>query len=154
MGRRILIWGLRFVAALLVMVLLGSILQSLFVQQAWSVAAGQAAGTGPVDIPMDHRLGWIAHDLVGLQPLYGVLTAIALLVAFIAAELVSRLIGLRVVVFAVAGAVAIYILFMALKMNLGTVGVFGARGTMGIAAQMAAGLIAGASFAVLTRRRA
>ena len=141
-----------FVAALVVMVLLGSIAHSLFVQDAWSTAVAAAEGT-PGDIPMDHRLAWIAHDLVGLEPLYGVLTAIALLIAFLVAGLVARFTGLRPIVFTVAGAVAIYVLFWALKTNLGTVGVFGARGTMGLAAQILAGAVAGLSFALLTRPR-
>jgi len=152
MWSTLFVWATRFLAALVVMILVGSVAQSLFVQQAWSEAAAQAYGA-PVELPMDHRLGWIAHDLVGLQPLYGILTAIALLVAFIAAGLVSRFTGMREIVFAVAGAAAIYVLFWALKDNLGTVGIFGARGTWGLVAQMFAGLLAGLSFAVLTRAR-
>jgi len=142
-----------FVAALVVMVLLGSIAHSLFIQEAWSSSVAAAEGA-PGEIPMDHRLAWIAHDLVGLEPLYGVLTAVALLGAFLAAGLVARFTGLRWIVFAVAGAVAIYVLFWALKTNLGTVGVFGARGEMGLAAQIFAGALAGLSFALLTRPRA
>lgn len=140
-----------FAAALAVMVVLGSIAHSLFVQEAWSMAAGQFQGSGPAALPIGDRVSWIAHDLIGLQPLYGVLTAGALFVAFIAAGLLARFTGLRTIVFAVAGAAAIFVLFTALKMNLGTVGVFGARGMMGLGAQMAAGLLAGVLFAMLTR---
>lgn len=142
-----------FVAALVVMVLLGSIAHSLFVQDAWSSAVAAAEGA-PGELSMDHRLQWIAHDLVGLEPLYGALTAVALLGAFLAAGLFARFTGLRPIVFTVAGAVAIFVLFWALKANLGTVGVFGARGSFGLAAQMLAGAIAGLSFALLTRPRA
>jgi hypothetical protein len=38
-------------------------------------------------------------------------------------------------------------------MSVGTVGVFGARGTLGLGLQMSAGLIAGALFALLTTPR-
>lgn len=146
-------WSIGFVVALAAMVVLGSIAQSYFVQEAWSAAAGQAEGAGPVALSAIERLNWIGHDLIGLQPLYGVICAVALLIAFLAATLLSRFTGLRAIVFPVAGALAIFVLFTLLKMNLGTVGVFGARGEMGLGAQMLAGLIAGVLFATLTRHR-
>lgn len=142
-----------FVVAALVMVVLGSFAHSLFVQDAWSQAAAQIEGTDPVAIPVADRVSWILHDLVGLEPLYGGLTGVALLIAFLAAGLLARFTGLRPIVFAVAGAVAIFVLFTIMKMQLGTVGVFGARGPMGLGAQMAVGLLAGLTFALLTRPR-
>ena len=99
---------------------------------------------------MGERISWITHDLVGLQPLYGGLIAVALLVAFLASGLLARYTGLRTIVFAVAGAIAMFTMFTIMRMELGTVGVFGARGTMGLAVQMAAGLIAGLVFAIIT----
>jgi hypothetical protein len=138
------------------MVVLGSAAHSYFVQEAWSTAAGLANSAGPVAIPLAERVSWTVHDLFGMlttPPPYGAITTIALLIAFLVAGLVARFTGLRVIVFAVAGAVAIFVMFTALKMSLGTVGIFGARGTMGLAAQMACGLIAGAVFALLTRPR-
>lgn len=147
MGRR----TVAYFAAVAVMVLLGSLSHSLFVQYAWSTAAGMGVQAGPVAIAMGDRVNWILHDLVGLQPLFGALAGAALLIAFLAAGLLARFTGLRSLVFAVAGAAAIFSLFTVMKMQLGTVGVFGARGTMGLGAQMAAGLLAGLLFARLTR---
>ena len=144
-------WIIGFVVALAAMVVLGSIAHSVFVQEAWSMAAGQAEGAGPVALPMAERINWIGHDLIGLEPLYGALTGVALLIAFAAGSLLSRFTGLRWIVFPVSGAVAIFVLFTVMKMQLGTVGVFGARGEMGLGAQMLAGLLAGALFAALTR---
>lgn len=141
-----------FVVALLVMVVAGSASHSLFVQNAWSDSVAMAEGT-PGALPTGERLSWIAHDLVGLEPLYGALTGVALLIAFLVAGLVARYTGLRTIVFAVAGAVAIFVLFTVMKMQLGTVGVFGARGLHGLGAQMAIGLIAGLLFAFLSRPR-
>ena len=145
-------WLIALVVAVVVMVVLGSAAHSLMVQQAWSdaVLAGEGA---PATLPMADRVSWMLHDLVGLQPLYGGLVAVALFVAFLAGTLVARFTGLRPIVFAVAGAVAIFVLFTVLKMALGTVGVFGARGTMGLGLQIAAGLIAGLVFAALSRPR-
>lgn len=135
-----------FVLALACAVVLGSLAHSVMVQQAWLEAGGSA-----VTLPLADRLGWIAHDLVGLQPLYGGLVGIALVVAFLAAGLVTRFTGLRTIVFAVAGAVALFTMFTVMKMQLGTVGVFGARGQLGLAAQMFAGGLAGLVFAFLSR---
>lgn len=140
---------LAFISAVLIMAVLGSVAHSLFVQQAWIDSAGAAA-----QLSVNERLGWIAHDVVGLQPLFGALAAVALLVAFLVSGLVARYTGLRTIVFAVAGAVAIFVLFTTMKSVLGTVGVFGARGAMGLGAQMFAGLLAGLVFAMMTRPQA
>jgi hypothetical protein len=66
------------------------------------------------------------------------------------AGVLARLSGFRVIVFGAAGALALFVLFTALKLVLGTVGIFGARGAIGLAAQMAVGLFAGVVFAKLT----
>jgi hypothetical protein len=134
-----------YVSAVLITTILGSVAHSLFIQQAWIRAAGADA-----QIPTGERISWITHDLVGLQPLYGGLIAVALFIAFLASGLLARYTGLRTIVFAVAGAIAMFTMFTIMRMELGTVGVFGARGAMGLAAQMAAGLIAGLVFAVMT----
>jgi hypothetical protein len=139
-----------FLVATAAMIVMGSLAHSIFVQNEWAMAAGLADGTAPASLPMTDRINWIGHDLIGLQPIYGVVCAIALFVAFLAAGLVARVTGLRPVVFAVAGAAAIFVLFASLKFAFGTVGVFGARGDMGLGAQMLAGLLAGLLFAILT----
>ena len=141
-----------FVLAAALMVAAGSAAQSFFVQEAWSMAAGQADGTAALAaIPFADRLSWAAHDLGGMIRPYGALTSIALLVALPLAGAVSKYTGFRSIVFGVAGALAIFTLFTTLRMTLGTVGIFGARGTAGLAAQMAVGLAAGVLFAQLTR---
>ena len=140
-----------FVVAAAVMVVLGSAAHSLLVQQAWSLAAGQAGGTVPAAIPFADRIFWAAHDLGGMILPYSAVTSIALLIAFLIAGALARLSGFRVALFGVAGALALFVLFKALKVMLGTVGIFGARGAIGLAAQMAVGLIAGVLFAKLTQ---
>lgn len=141
-----------FVVALLVMVVLGTAANSYMVQQAWSSAALEGQGAAGV-LSTGERLSWFLHDLVGMQPLFGGLVGVALLVAFTAGALMARFTGLRWIVLPVAGAVAIFVLFTALKMALGTVGVFGARGTTGLGLQMIAGLISGFVFEYLSRPR-
>jgi hypothetical protein len=139
-----------FVVAAAAMVLLGSVAQSYLVQRAWSSAAGLADGTAPLAIPFTDRITWVGHDLVGIFPLYCPVTAIALLVAFLIAGALARFTGLRSIVFALAGALALFTLFTTLRTTLGTVGIFGARGPAGFAAQMAVGALAGLLFAKLT----
>ena len=140
-----------FVVAAVAMVLLGSAAHSYFVQRAWSGAAGHAHGTAPVAIPFADRISWVAHDLLGMFVLYCAVTSIALFVAFVIAGGLARFTGFRVLLFGVAGALAIFVLFTVMKSLLGTVGIFGARGPAGLAAQMAVGALAGVLFARLTR---
>jgi hypothetical protein len=141
-----------FVVAVAVMVVLGSAAHSLLVQHAWSIAAGHAGAASPAAIPLADRISWAAHDLAGMIGPYAALTSIALLIAFLTAGLVVRFSGRRIMVFGLAGAMALFTLFTVLKMALGTVGIFGARGAIGLAAQMAVGLVAGVLFAKLTGR--
>jgi hypothetical protein len=147
-----------FLIAALVMAVLGTAMHSLFVQEAWLAAAAQANTGAPVALSIGDRLAWIGHDIVSMEvgtapnaPPYGVLTSVGLLIALLAAGLVARFTGLRLIVFAVAGAVAMFVLFTALKMTVGTVGVFGARGVFGLGAQMLVGAIAGFAYARLTQ---
>jgi hypothetical protein len=151
------IWMLRrmiaFVLAAAAMVLLGSAAHSYFVQRAWSVAAGDAQGTTAAAIPFADRISWAAHDLLGMILPYGAVTSIALLVAFLIAGALARISGFRVIVFGVAGALALLVLFTIMKKVLGTVGIFGARGAAGLAAQMTIGALAGVLFARFTTLR-
>jgi hypothetical protein len=77
-------------------------------------------------------------------------TSIALLIAFLIAGLLARFTGSRSFIYGLAGALALFTLFTTLKVVLGTVGIFGARGPAGLAAQMAVGAVAGLLFARLT----
>ena len=142
-----------FVIAAALMALLGAVAHSWFVQQAWIDAAAMSASSPQAQLTLQERLSWMADDIVGMQPLYSALTSVALLLAFLAAHVVARVTGLRTIVFSVAGAVAIFVMFTLMKETLGTIGVFGARGTSGLAAQSLAGLLAGLIFAMLTRSR-
>jgi hypothetical protein len=150
-------WMLRrvvaFVVAAVVMLLLGSAAHSYFVQRAWSIAAGHAAGTAPAAIPFTERISWAAHDLVGMFLPYCAVTSIALLVAFLIAGALARFTGFRMFVFGLGGALALFALFTILRSVLGTVGIFGVRGPAGLATQMAVGAVAGVLFARLTRSR-
>jgi hypothetical protein len=147
---------LAFALAMAIMVILGSAAHSLFVQQAWITAAAQSVAASGSEqfaatIAAGERIDWVLHDLVGLQPLYGALVAIALLLGLLIAGAVARITGGRLAVFAIAGASCIFAMFTILKLTLGTVGVFGARGAAGLGVQMVVGLLAALLFAAVTR---
>ena len=84
---------------------------------------------------------------------YCALASVALFVAFMIAGGLARLTGFRILVFGLAGAIALFVMFTIMRSVLGTVGIFGARGPAGLGAQMAVGAIAGVLFARLTTRR-
>jgi hypothetical protein len=142
-----------FVVAACAMVLLGSAAHSYFVQRAWSGAAGHADGTAPAAIPFADRITWAAHDLVGMIVPYSAVTSIALFIAFLIAGALARFTGSRVIVFGLGGGLALFVLFTIMRNVLGTVGIFGARGPAGLAAQMVVGAVAGVLFARLTAPR-
>jgi len=142
--------GGAFVIAVALMAFLGSLAQTWRVQQAWSLAAGAAGGGAAVPIPLRERLDWFRHDLVGLALPYGVLGSIALLTGFLVAAYVVRRTGHPSAVFAAAGGAAILSLFELLRAVLGTFLMFGARGAVGLALQVGAGVLAGLIFARLT----
>ena len=137
-----------FIAAAIVLTLLATVFQSLFVLAALTgVGARISAGEGAQ---------MIFADLTGLGPLYGAFIVIALLVAFLSAALVIRITRLpRALVFAGAGLVAMAVMLLAMEqVFFGIQMIAGARTLSGFAAQMAAGLIAGYVFAALTPARA
>ena len=84
---------------------------------------------------------------------YAAVTSIALFIAFLIAGALARFIGFRAIVFGLGGALALFVLFTIMRNVLGTVGIFGARGPYGLAAQMAVGAVAGVLFARLTSPR-
>jgi hypothetical protein len=142
-----------FVVAATVLVVSGSFMQSYLVQQAWSIAAGQADGGPPAALALSARIGWAGHDFAGIFVRYGALTAGTLLVALLAAGALARVTGRRVIVFGITSALGILTLFTAVRILLGTVGIFGVRGTTGLATQMVIAFGAGMVFAQLTRSR-
>ncbi len=145
-----------FAIAVMVAITLASVASSLFAQEGWSIAAGQANGDGPAVIALPERISWILHDLVGMEtnPLpFGAAILGALLIGFSTASLISRFVGMRTLSYALAGAVAIFVMYAAVKYTQSTVGVSGARTALGMAVQMSTGLIAGLVFALISRPR-
>ncbi len=148
-----------WLVAVIVCVVVGGALLAYFDQQGFLTAAG-----GRETLSIADRLTWFGNTLYGLIfingtglgiGIYPVLVAIALLAGLgVAAIFVWLVPGLRFWWYAGAGAVAMVVMLVALHMAQGMMVVPGARTTAGLLAQGVAGLIAGAVFAVMSKRRA
>lgn len=148
-----------WVLAVIVAVVVGIAALAYFDQQSFLSAAGPSE-----TLSLGERLAWFGRDLYGLIVingtglgfgLYPVLVAIAMLIGLSVAGAIVRLTGggLRFWWYAGAGAVAMVTIFIALKMALGMMVVPGARTAAGLAAQGFAGFVAGAVFALASRKR-
>ena len=103
---------------------------------------------GPLD-----RLSLTIDDWVGLLPTYGVIIAVALLIAFsIAGLILKKLPNRRFVLFLLAGATAFAVVLLAMQPIMNITIIAGAR-EAGFYAQVLAGAIGGALFARITSTR-
>lgn len=104
-------------------------------------------GAHDVPISFGDRLNMTAFDISNMW-LYLVIIAVALLLGFLIAMLVKRLLpGLSRVAFPVAGAAAIGATLGLMYLQFQTVPISGARSTMGFLSQILAGGIGGWIFA-------
>lgn len=133
-----------FLAAIVVVTILATVLQSSFVLLMLANVGAQFS--------VSEAASMVIADLIGLGPLYGVIMTIGLAVAFLAAALAHRLLPLpRVLAFAGAGAVAIAVMLIAMEqVFFGVQLIAGARSMLGFMSQMVAGGVAGFAFAALT----
>jgi len=127
-------------------------LASLFYTQ--QVLAKQAA-FGAV-YTREQQIRTYIENLFGLAPSYGVILAIALLVGFLIAAALKRVLtALAPVAYPIAGAAAVLVAIWLIENVVagGGVGALGgARDAMGLALQGLAGFVGGAVFAVLRGR--
>ena len=133
-----------FIAAAVGAAVLATIAQTQFVVRGLNAVG---AGIGPGD-----RMAMTLADLAGLAPLYGGFIAVALLIAFLAAALTTRIAPLpRPLVLAVAGGAAMTVMLLLMQeVFFGVQLIAGARFAPGFAAQVVCGVFAGLVFAGLT----
>lgn len=107
------------------------------------------------DISLGERVSMTVYDIMHLGSLYGIFIAAAFLVAFLAGGSVFLIAKFgRLLVYVVAGAVAILVMLFAMKVMFFDVHLIaGARSTFGVALQLLAGAIGGLVFARITRRK-
>ncbi len=135
---------LGFVLATVLLTVLAVIFQTGFVLSMLS-EVGAEIGIGAA-------LSMIIDDLIGFGPLYGVLIAVGLVIAFPAAALVHRLTKLsRELVFACAGAACLLVMLIAMEQAFfGVQLVAGARTLPGLIGQVLAGGLGGLAYAMIT----
>ena len=149
---------LSWLAAVIICVVVGAAALAYFDQQGFLAAAG-----GAETLSLADRLVWYGNTLYGLVVIngtglgfgiYPVLVAIALAAGLgVAAIFVRFAPALRLWWYAGAGAVAMIVMLVALHKAQGMMVVPGARTMAGLAAQGAAGFLAGAVFAMVSAKR-
>ncbi|TKB44395.1 hypothetical protein [Thalassotalea mangrovi] len=139
----------RFLPSFLASWLLTFSLASLFHSQ---YVVNQLVSVG-VAVKLSDRLSLTVDDWIGLLPTYGLIIAIALLIAFlIAGWLVKKLENYGVVLFVVAGIVAFVTALIAIESMMNIHIIAGARG-WGFYMQLLAGASGGYVFAVMSKIR-
>lgn len=108
------------------------------------------------DIGIGPRLSMTLYDLMHFGSVYIIFIGLGTLVAYLFGLIVYRFVGFgRPIVFAVAGAVAMFVMLMLMKHAFfGIQMVAGARSGFGIALQMMAGAVGGLIFEHLTAGKA
>lgn len=106
-----------------------------------------------VSIPIAEWLSMTAYDLWGLLPAYGSAVFAAMLIAMLVSVWLTRhqARAFSVLIFMMAGALAMLIMLLAMHPILQVTLIAGARSAAGIALQCGAGLIGGLVFGLLTR---
>ncbi|NNF66315.1 MAG: hypothetical protein HKM98_02285 [Gammaproteobacteria bacterium] len=100
-------------------------------------------------VTLDHRIGAMLHDLVGMATTFLPLLAAGLLIAFLLTALVNRwVVDLRTPLYVLAGASAVIAVHVCLKLALDITPVAAARSAGGLVIQAFAGAIGGYVFAI------
>ncbi len=114
-----------------------------------------------VNVSLSDRLSTHLHDLIAFLPSYdpvagvpsmGIIMGVGFLLAFIIAAIVIRFLpGLRTIGYTLAGGVALWAMLSLMQQQFGTMPIAGARTTLGLALQVAAGAVGGLTFSALSR---
>ncbi|MBI1239773.1 MAG: hypothetical protein GC199_10590 [Alphaproteobacteria bacterium] len=134
-----------FIIAVIVAGVAGTVASSV------SVLAQLDAMGAPV--PTGQAIQMVLGDIVGMAPLYLPIIAGGFLIAFLAGALLDWLVpGFRVLVFSVAGGVAVLVAITTMIFVFdGIIPIAGARSDVGFLAQGFAGLLGGCAFGLLRR---
>lgn len=108
------------------------------------------------DVSLSERLSMTFYDVTHFGTLYGIFVLVAFLVAFMAGAIIYRLAKTgRVIVYISAGAIAMFLMLMAMQMVFfGVPIVAGARDNAGLVLQMTAGALGGYVFHKITSEQA
>lgn len=134
---------LAFLTAAVIAAALGSTASTHFVLEGLSSLG--------VALTQDQRISATLHDLAGMAPTYLGALSPGLIIAFVGAHYVAKVIGLRTIVFMVAGGAAVSTTLFSMSEVMGLMPISGARTDLGFGAQAASGVAAGLIFSLLKR---
>lgn len=138
---------LGFIAALLVLNIIGVIVSTQF-----NLSHLLALG---IDVPFSVRLTTTLHDIVYMQPLFGVIFGVGLLIAMIVGHFIAKLVKiLPDLVFALAGFAAIAVTLLALKAAFQITAIGASREWDGFLSLCLVGALAGYAYSTASARLA
>ena len=136
---------LAFLAALIVLNIIGAAVQTQF-------NLGHLLVLG-VDVPFSTRLSTTLHDIVFLQPLFGVIFGLGFLIAMIVGHFIAKLVKiLPDMVFALAGFAAMGVTLFSLKAAFLLTPIGAAREWDGFLSLCIVGALAGYAFSITLAR--
>ncbi|MGB2293199.1 MAG: hypothetical protein ACPH88_03885 [Parvibaculales bacterium] len=106
-----------------------------------------------IDVPFSTRISTTLHDIVSLQPLFGVIFGIGFLIAMIVGHFIAKLVKiLPDMVFALAGFAAMAVTLLAMKAVFQITAIGAAREWEGFLSLCVVGALAGYAFSVAKTR--
>ncbi|MGB1405914.1 MAG: hypothetical protein ACPG8C_01850 [Parvibaculales bacterium] len=106
-----------------------------------------------IDVPFSTRISTTLHDIVSLQPLFGVIFGIGFLIAMIVGHFIAKLVKiLPDMVFALAGFAAMAVTLLAMKAVFQLTAIGAAREWEGFLSLCVVGALAGYAFSVAKTR--
>lgn len=101
-------------------------------------------------VTFGQRLGATFHDLLGMSPSFLPLIAVGLAIAFLVSAFLSARIGMRTLLYCLAGGAAVVAVHLGLQIAFDIVPVAAARSGAGLAIQGLAGVVGGLVFAKIS----
>ena len=134
-----------FITAFIVLNVIGATVQTQF-------NLGHLLALG-IDVPFSTRISTTLHDIVSLQPLFGVIFGIGFLIAMIVGHFIAKLVKiLPDIVFALAGFAAMAVTLLAMKAVFQLTAIGAAREWEGFLSLCVVGALAGYAFSVAKTR--
>ena len=134
-----------FITAFIVLNVIGATVQTQF-------NLGHLLALG-IDVPFSTRISTTLHDIVSLQPLFGVIFGIGFLIAMIVGHFIAKLVKiLPDMVFALAGFAAMAATLLSMKSVFQITAIGAAREWDGFLSLCVVGALAGYAFSVAKTR--
>ena len=134
-----------FISAFIVLNVIGATVQTQF-------NLGNLLALG-IDVPFSTRISTTLHDIVSLQPLFGVIFGIGFLIAMTVGHFIAKLVKiLPDMVFALAGFAAMAVTLLSMKAVFQITAIGAAREWEGFLSLCVVGALAGYAFSVAKTR--